>query len=124
MQHQDPNGYDHAQGHILQVRSPDARQKKLGISAFDGRELNNGLFSGFLEWSRRFERQFLLKHSSGGLEWPQDVKVDLLVLFLSGIAYIYYNRQVAMWWSQLLTLQYVIEKMLQAFKTALRRTKK
>ena len=70
------------------MRCPDARLKKLGILAFDGRELYNELFSGFLAWTRRFERQFLFIQSSGGFEWPQDVKVDFLDLYLSGIAYI------------------------------------
>eukprot|EP00644_Phytophthora_capsici_P015446 jgi/Phyca11/17078/fgenesh1_pg.PHYCAscaffold_24_\ len=39
------------------VRYPDARQKKLTIRPFGGKELYVGLGSGFLEWGRRFERQ-------------------------------------------------------------------
>ncbi|POM74260.1 Integrase catalytic core protein [Phytophthora palmivora] len=64
---------------------PDARQKKLAIRAFTGKELYVGLGSGFLEWCRRFERQ--------------------------------YNKQVEAWWSQMPTLQYVMERMLETYKT-------
>uniref|UniRef100_A0AAV1VEI6 Uncharacterized protein n=1 Tax=Peronospora matthiolae TaxID=2874970 RepID=A0AAV1VEI6_9STRA len=82
MQHPDLNGYGHAQGNILQVRYPDARQKKLGIRPFDGSELYEGLGSGFLEWGRRFERQISLAQSSCEFEWPEDVKVDVIGLHL------------------------------------------
>ncbi|KAG4040217.1 hypothetical protein PC123_g24242 [Phytophthora cactorum] len=39
------------------VRYPDARQKKLAISQFDGKELYVGLGSGLLGWGCSFERQ-------------------------------------------------------------------
>ena len=47
------------------------------------------------------------------------MKVDLLVLYLSGTAERYYNRKVAMLWSKLPTLQYVIEKMLGALNASI-----
>ncbi|OWZ17990.1 hypothetical protein PHMEG_0007990, partial [Phytophthora megakarya] len=57
------------------------------------RELYVGLGSGFLEWGRRFERQVNIAQSACGFPWPEDVKLP--------------------------TLQYVMEKMLETFKTTI-----
>ncbi|KAG2974951.1 hypothetical protein PC118_g14233 [Phytophthora cactorum] len=80
-------------------------------------ELYVGLVSGFLERGRRFERQVNNVQSACGFAWPHDVKVDLLGHYLPGIAERYYHKQVEAWWVHLPTLQYVMEMMLEAFKT-------
>ena len=49
--------------------------------------------------------------------WPEDVKVDLLGYYLDGMDVKYFNKQIDLWWSQNATLQYAMERMLQAFKT-------
>lgn len=96
------------------VRYQDARKKKLGIRPYDGKELYVGIGAGFLEWGHRFERQVNLDQSACGFLSPEDVKVGL---YLSGTAERYYPKQVELWWSQRLTLKYIMERMLKAFKT-------
>ena len=105
------------QAHVqqMQVRYPNARQKKFGNRPSDGLELYEGLGSGFLEWNRRFKRQI----SFDQFALSEDVKVDLFGLYLFGTAVRYYNRQVDMWWGQSPTLQYIIEKTLETFKTSI-----
>jgi hypothetical protein len=91
----------------------------MAIRPFIGKDLYVGLGSGFLDWARRFERQVQLGQFACGFPWSEDVKVDLLGYYLSGKTEKYYNKQVDSWWTQYPSLQYVMEKMLDAFKTTI-----
>ena len=50
----------HGMKAAFRYRYPDARQKELVMKPLDGKELYQGLGSGFLEWGRGFERQIVL----------------------------------------------------------------
>lgn len=50
-------------------RMPDARQRNLGVHPFDGKQLNVGLGSGFVSWSKRFVRQVQFAERACGLKW-------------------------------------------------------
>lgn len=68
------------------VRYPDARQKKLTIRPFDGKDLYVGLGSGFLEWGRWFECKMNFAQSVCGFLWLKDVKVDRFGNYMAGTA--------------------------------------
>ncbi|OWY98922.1 hypothetical protein PHMEG_00030180 [Phytophthora megakarya] len=85
-------------------RFPDARQKKVAIRPFNGKEVYVRLGSGFLEWGRRFERQVFLAQLTCGFLWPEKVKIDLLGHYLAGTAEKYYQKQVESWVAAMPTL--------------------
>ncbi|KAE9342847.1 hypothetical protein PF008_g9971 [Phytophthora fragariae] len=82
-------------------RYPDVRQNMLTIP-------------------RRFERQEALRQSACGFPWSANVKVDPpLGHYLLETAERYNIKQVNTWWNQLPTLQYLMERMPDGFKTSI-----
>uniref|UniRef100_A0AAV1TYK1 Uncharacterized protein n=1 Tax=Peronospora matthiolae TaxID=2874970 RepID=A0AAV1TYK1_9STRA len=98
-------------------RVPDTRQRKLGIRPFDGKELYQGLGSGFLSWCKRFVRQIMFAERASGFQWSEDVKVDVLGHHLTGMAERYYNRQVEGWFEEQPTLEHAMQRLLHTFAT-------
>lgn len=96
---------------------PNTRERKLGIRPFDGKELYQGLGSGFLSWGKRFVRQIMFAERASGFHWSEDVKVDVLGHHLSGMAERYYNRQVEGWWDEQPTLEHAMQRLLHTFAT-------
>jgi TolA-binding protein len=55
-------------------RLPSAKEMKLVLRPFDGRETYKGLGSGFFEWGRRFMRQVALAEATSQKIWPEDIR--------------------------------------------------
>lgn len=91
-------------------RVPDTRQRKLGIRFFDGKELYQGLVSGFSDSGRSFLRQVNLAQLACGFQWSEEIKADLLGHNLSGIAERYFNKQLEAWWLENHTLSALHEE--------------
>nr|CCA27352.1 conserved hypothetical protein [Albugo laibachii Nc14] len=67
----------------------DSQQRRLAPQPFDGKEIDHGLGSGFLEWGKEFVRQISYPECACGFSWPEDINVDVLGQHLadSGASY-------------------------------------
>ncbi|CAI5723649.1 unnamed protein product [Peronospora farinosa] len=83
---------------------PDAMKRKLALQPFEGKELYQGLGSGFIGWGKEFVRQVGFAERACGFAWPEGIKVKVLGQHLGGKAQIYYRRQVESWWVENQTL--------------------
>nr|CCA27060.1 conserved hypothetical protein [Albugo laibachii Nc14] len=101
------------------LRAPIPPARKLSIRPFNGKELYEGLGSGFLDWGRRFVRQLVLAQMACGINWSEEVKADLLEHYLGGTAERYYHKQLETWWQQQPTLRHVMERLHQTFRTTI-----
>uniref|UniRef100_M4BBM3 RxLR effector candidate protein n=1 Tax=Hyaloperonospora arabidopsidis (strain Emoy2) TaxID=559515 RepID=M4BBM3_HYAAE len=73
-------------------RVPDARQRKLGVRPFDGKELYQELGSGLLSGRKSFVRQIQFVERACVFPWSDDINVDILGHKLKGMAERYYNE--------------------------------
>ncbi|POM78288.1 Hypothetical protein PHPALM_4198 [Phytophthora palmivora] len=84
----------------------DTRQRTLGIRHFDGKELYQGLGSGF-----RHGASIQFTERANGFQWSEEVKVDILGHHLTGMAERYYNQQ------EEPTLEHAMQRPLHTFAT-------
>ncbi|DAZ92507.1 TPA: hypothetical protein N0F65_012737 [Lagenidium giganteum] len=69
----------------------------MNIKPFDGKEVYQGLGSGFQAWGRRFIRAVSYAETACGYTWSEEIKVELLGYHLTGIAERYFNTQIQRW---------------------------
>ena len=96
---------------------PNSRERKIGIRPFDGKELYQGLGSGFLLRGKRIVRQIMFAERASGFHWSEDVKLDVLGNHLFGMAERYYNLQVEGWWEEQPTLDHAKQRLLHTLAT-------
>ena len=82
------------------ARLPDARQRKLNIRHFNGKELYQGLVTDFLSWRKKFVREVSFAERAIVFAMTEDVKIDVLGHNLTGMTEHYYSRQVEGWWHE------------------------
>ena len=101
------------------MRTPDARQRKLAIRKFDGSDLYQGLYSGFLDCRRTLLWQVSMVEQACGFAWAEDVKVNLLGHYQAGTTERYYQKQVDTWWLEDATLDHAMGRTLHTFRTTI-----
>ncbi|DAZ99699.1 TPA: hypothetical protein N0F65_000877 [Lagenidium giganteum] len=82
------------QEQIRQVRVPTAKQLKLEIEPFDGKELCKGLGASFLTWGKRCVRALGFAEIASGSQWSEELRMECLARHPDGQARKYFQSQV------------------------------
>ncbi|DAZ92447.1 TPA: hypothetical protein N0F65_000231 [Lagenidium giganteum] len=98
---------------------PTNKQLKLSLEPFDGTERYAGLGARFFEWGKRFQRQVEIAEASCGYVWNDELRLECLSRNLSGQAGQYYHENVELWWSQMPRVDFVMNRMLDAYRATI-----
>nr|CCA17210.1 conserved hypothetical protein [Albugo laibachii Nc14]CCA23685.1 conserved hypothetical protein [Albugo laibachii Nc14] len=102
---------------LSRVRFPTARDMKLAIQPFDGKEVFSGLGAPLTQWGHRFLRQLSYAQQASGGIWSEEIKVDCLGRHLSGKALNYYQQQVTQWMTQCSNKEEVMDRINEIFQS-------